>query len=112
MSVFASLNGVPLALQSAATTGNGDIVAVPVSVKSNVLVIKGSSGVASGAVQVEAADDPTYASTWQQIGGGPVTVLADTELMVTWTDRYPFVRARVSTVIAGGTVTCSYFGSH
>jgi hypothetical protein len=110
MALAAAMRGVPYTLISAATTGNGNVVAPPVSFNNHVIIIKGAGGVASGAVQVESADDPDYTGTWAQIGGGPTTVVDVTELMVTFTGAYPFIRARVSTVVAGGTVTCTYAG--
>lgn len=104
--------GTPVTLQPAlTTTGNGTVIAIPDSFTRHRIIIKGSAGIASGAIQPESADDPTYAGTWGQIGGGPITAVASTEITVDFTGVYSFIRARVSTDIVGGTVTVTYEGS-
>lgn len=66
--------------------------------------IVGSAGVASGAVQIEEAQDVAYAGTWSAIGA-PVTVVANATIAVHQLGTSKAVRARISTVIAGGTVS-------
>lgn len=107
----AAMRGVLALLQSVATTGNGNVLGIPHSMKHHNVTIKGSAGVAAGAIQVEAADDPTYSGTWASIGGGPVTVVASSELQVTFEGTYQNIRARISTNVTGGTVTVSHVGS-
>lgn len=68
-----------------------------------VAYIVGSAGVASGAVQLEEAHDPAYTGTWSAIGA-PVTVVASTVIAIHQLGTNKAVRARVSTVLAGGTV--------
>lgn len=68
-----------------------------------VAFIVGSAGIASGAVQMEEAHDPNYAGTWAAIGSA-VTVAASTVKTVRITGVTGYVRARISTVLAGGTV--------
>lgn len=66
--------------------------------------IVGSSGVASGAVQIEEAHESGYAGTWAP-NGSPVTVTADTVKTVKVTGVSHVCRARISTAIGSGTVT-------
>lgn len=108
---FAAMRGVLFALQTAATTGNGVAIAVPVSFRHHTVIIKGNTAIASGAVQIESADAPDYTGVWGQIGGGPITVVDVAELVINFEGVYPFIRARVSTTIAGGTVTVEYYGA-
>lgn len=108
---FAANRGIPFPLQVAATTGNGIVVAPPVSFKHHTITIKGNTAVASGAVQIETADDPAYTGVWGQIGGGPITVIDVAEQVINFEGVFNFIRARVSTTIAGGTVTVSYYGA-
>lgn len=92
-------------LQSAATTGNGTEVDLKGECSAVSFYIKGSSGVSAGAVTLESASVSGYAGTWAPIGS-PVTVIADTEQMVSVAGVcYLIVRARISTTVADGTVT-------
>lgn len=110
--VKGAMRGVPVALLTAqsvlATRG---VVAVPNTFTHHTLFIKGGAGVASGAVQPESAESPTYAGTWAQIGGGPITVVASTELQLVFEGTYEFIAVRISTVLVGGTVDVTYVGS-
>lgn len=110
MSQKAATRGISVTLQSSQTTGNGTVIAIPSSFKNHTFIIKGSAGVASGAVQLEYADDPTYTGVWAQLGSGPITVVVSAELTANFVGIYPFVRARISTTISGGTVTVTYIG--
>jgi hypothetical protein len=61
-------------------------------------------GTTAGAVAVESASDPTFAGTWENL----VTVAwvaADREHIVQLSGVLRAVRTRISTAIAGGTVT-------
>lgn len=97
-------------ITAGAATANGVILAIPSSFRHHTFYIIGSAGVASGAVQPETASENDYTGTWAQIGGGPVTVVADTELPIQFEGSYSFIRCRISTIIAGGTVTVDYMG--
>lgn len=108
---IAAMSGIPVALQSAATTGNGIPVAIPPSFLHHTVTVKGSAGVDAGAIQIEASDDADYAGTWAPIGGGPVTVVASSEIQVTFEGLYQFIRARISTNVTGGTATVTYTGT-
>lgn len=76
------------------------------------MIVVGSAGVASGAVQLEGAHTKDYAGTWQ-IMGAAVTVTADTVTTggAAANIFFPYVRARISTVVAGGTVTVVIVGN-
>lgn len=105
-----AMKGVKFSLQSAATTGNGTVAAIPPSFKQHKIYIKGSAGVSAGAVQIEAASVNDYSGTWGQIGGGPITVTADVENQIDFSGQYRFIRARISTTVVDGTVTVDYEG--
>lgn len=65
--------------------------------------IVGSAGVASGAVQIESSHLKGYTGTWAPEGAA-ITVTADTVKTVRVSGAGFISRARVSTVLAGGTV--------
>lgn len=110
--VLAASRGQLSTLQAAgSTTGNGTVLAIPDSFNRHTITIKGSAGIASGAVQVEAADVYNYSGTWAPIGGGPVSAVASASLQVTFNGLYRFIRARISTNIGGGTIGVTYEGS-
>lgn len=68
--------------------------------------VVGSAGVSSGVVTLEAAHTKDYAGAWVILGSAG-TVVADTVVRINGGagGAWPYVRARVSTVLAGGTVT-------
>lgn len=66
--------------------------------------IVGSAGVASGAVQVESAHLTGYTGTWAPEGAA-ITVVATSVKTVKVTGVGHVGRVRVSTVLAGGTVS-------
>ena len=113
MSVTKSaMKGVSVTLQDAGmATANGLVLAIPSSFRNHIFTIIGSAGVASDAIQCEDADSFDYSGTWAQIGGGPVTVVASTALIVTYIGLLKFIRARISTIVVGGSVTVKYEGS-
>jgi hypothetical protein len=102
--------GMHQKLQTAATTGNGTAVQLDGLSREHVFYIVGSSGVASGAVQIEEAHDSTYGGTWAAVGAA-VTVAADTTKVVHLTGCVGALRARISTVVVGGTVSVDYFSN-
>ena len=110
---LAAMSGVPVDLITALTTGNG-VIAIPPSFRQHTVIIKAAADVTAGAVQIETANEYDYAGTWAQIGGGPITVVAATDLVANFAGIFNFVRARVSTTISGGvapSVTVQYEGS-
>lgn len=72
--------------------------------------IIGGAGVASGAVQLEHCHDVNYTGTWAALGA-PVSVVANTVNAVQVDGTAKAVRARISTVLAGGTVTVLLIGN-
>lgn len=88
----------------------GVILAPPPSFTHHIFYIIGGAGIASGAVQPESASESDYAGTWAQIGGGPIAVVADTELQAAFEGAFSFIRCRISTLMGGGTVTVDYMG--
>jgi len=82
--IFAAMSGVVTPLLTAVTTGTGSALAIPPSFRNHTFLIKGSVGVASGAVTIETANDPADAATWAAIDpiesiANPVTVIATTD---------------------------------
>ena len=112
MATAAANRGVQYALQTAATTGNGNIVAPPSSIRNHTIFLKGNATVSAGAVQIESADAEDYSGTWAAIGGGPVTLVSGAELVVTFSGIYPFIRCRISTTVtgSGGSLDANYVG--
>lgn len=108
---FSAMNGVPVALQSAATTGNGKAIAIPNTFDRHQVSIKGSAGISAGAVQIETADSFDYTGTWTPVSGGPITAVANEEIVVNFNGLYRAIRARISTDIVGGTIDVNYTGA-
>lgn len=107
-----ALRGIPFELQApGTTTGNGNVVAVNPRFNSHKISIIGSAGISAGAIQIEAADSVDYSGTWAQIGGGPITAVASTTLIQTFTGLFKFIRARISTNIVDGSVGITYEGN-
>ena len=115
----AAMSGVPVTVQNAQATGNGDTVACPPSFRNHTWIITAAAGVTSGAITVETSNSPTDASTWAVVPmansiANPLTVSAGADLMMEHTGLLNFVRARISTTIAGGgapSVTVVYEGA-
>lgn len=107
--------GIPVTLQSVATSGNGTTIAIPTPFRNHKLIVKGSGTIGAGAIQPETADSPTYSSTWAPVGGGPVDITGLSgggEYSIDFIGIYQFIRARISTdVTGGGSVTVTYVGS-
>ncbi len=106
--------GVPVVLlldkSADETTSIG--LAIPSSFRQHKLTIKSGAGVASGGVQPESADNAGYSGTWNPIGGGEITVpAASTEYEYNFEGIFNAIRARINTVVAGGTITVIYVGS-
>jgi len=112
--VVAAMSGVVTPMIVAATTGSGTIIACPSSFRNHNFMITGAAGVTSGAVQVETSNDPADAGTWAPLTASPTTVVATSDVLVSYIGILNFVRARVSTTIAGGgspSVNVNYMGS-
>jgi hypothetical protein len=109
---LSAARGIPFTLQSAATTGNGNVVAIPNTFNRHKVTIKWSAGVSAGAVQIEGSDDPSFSGTWNPVGGGPIATTAANSIQShEWEGIFLFVRSRITTNVVGGTVTVTYEGS-
>lgn len=103
--------GKPVALQSAATTGNGTVVVAQNKIKNHSFYITGSAGVGAGAVTLETAPTPNYAGTWHGLAAAVTVAATTTKLTTISNSPLGAIRARVSTNVTGGTVDVTYIGS-
>jgi hypothetical protein len=69
------------------------------------------TGVTSGAVTIETADDPAYTGTWAPVIVVPFAGTAPKQDYIRVQGAYKCFRHRISTVLANGTVTSSIQGS-
>ena len=105
-------------LQDKATSGNGKaydvshaagLAGVGETVREHIFYVTGNGSVTAGEVTLETAADPAYAGTWSAITTA-VTVPSDETTAVSVRGVYLAVRARISTTVAGGTVSVVYAG--
>lgn len=73
------------------------------------LLVEGGAGVSGGVVTLEGAASADYAGTWASIttattSAASTTVIATMDIGDTASIPVPYVRARISTVISGGTI--------
>lgn len=111
--VVAAMSGVPVNMQTAATTGNGTVIAPPFPFRNHNIMITGITGTTAGAISIETSNDPNDAGTWA-LATTAVTVIQTTDLLTQLTGIFMFLRARVSTTISGGStpgVNVVYVGS-
>lgn len=116
--VQAAMSGVPLDLLTAVTTGTGVAVAIPSSFRHHNIIVTGASGVTSGAVTIETSNDADDTKVWAVVimegsVANPITVTT-ADLLMTHTGLLNIIRARVSTIVAGGgspSVTVTYEGA-
>lgn len=92
-----------LTAQSALDTASA---AVPTQGFNNFqLMVKFGAGTSAGAVVLEAADTAGYTGTWMAVGAAvPWSAVNKIESIAVVNRVLPFVRARISTAIVGGTV--------
>src|SRR5216683_3706095 len=95
---IAAMSGVPFKQQDTATTGNGTILALPPSFRNHTWIITAAAGTTSGAITIEASNDPTDAGTWAVVipansVANPLPVVAGADLMIEHTGLLNFVRA-------------------
>lgn len=107
--VAAAMRGVPLALQTAATTGNGVVAAIPINFTAHMIQVIGTTGIGAGVVTIEAANDPDYTGTWSPIGT-TIAATSTAEIDQHFVGVYKFIRARISTTVTGGSVIVNYVG--
>src|SRR3981081_2441939 len=107
------MSGVPFKLQDTQSIGNGTTLAIPPSFRNHTFIITAAANVTSGAITLETSNDPTDANTWAALATA-ITVTAGADLMTQVTGILNFIRARISTTIAGGaapSVTVIYEGA-
>ena len=114
----APLKGVEILILDAQTVDEtkSTVVCPSVGIKNHTFTLKSSASI-TGAVQLEGSNDPTYTGVWAPLGGGPIDVAdigpaAAGELQFAFSNvTYTALRARISTVIAGGNLSVSYLGN-
>lgn len=114
----APLKGVEILIIDAQTVDEtkSTVVCPSVGIKNHTFTLK-SSAALTGGVQLEIANDPLYTGIWAPLGGGPINVAdigpaAAGELQIQFSNvTFTAVRARIDTVIAGGTLTVTYLGN-
>jgi hypothetical protein len=110
------LKGVELLILDAQTVDEtkSKVLCPGSGIKNHTFTIKVSANV-TGTVQLETANDPTYTGVWNPLGGGPIdlsTIGAAGELQLMFSNvTFNALRARIDTVVAGGTVSVSYLGN-
>lgn len=116
--VQAAMSGVPLTMLAAVTTGTSAPIAIPPSFQNHTFLVLAATGVTAGAVTIETSNDPNDAAVWAAIVpdksvANPLTV-STADLLIPYSGRLNFVRARINTTISGGgapSVTVTYEGS-
>ena len=63
-----------------------------------------SAGVSAGVITIEGAMDALYAGTWASLGTIPWVAASSVGAPLRLIGSFPFIRARISTNIVGGTV--------
>ena len=76
------MRGVPVIIQNAQTSGDGQVLALPNTYRRHVVYIKGSVSVSAGRIQLETSSIFPYANTWAQISGNSIEVLDGAEIEV------------------------------
>ena len=115
----AAMSGVPYILLASKTTGTSESLAIPPSFRHHNFMVTALTGTTSGAVTIETSNTPDDSNTWAAIVpdksiANPLTVSAAADLLIAYSGLLNFVRARVSTTIAGGAtpgVTVVYNGA-
>lgn len=106
--IKAAMSGVPVTLQDAQTTGNGEVIATAPSITNHTLLITGNDIPSVGAVQPQVSVDNT---NWADMGGGPITLI-DGTIEYNFIGVFPFIRCKISTTVTSGSATVKYVGGH
>jgi len=93
-------------LQSAQTTGNGTAHDLTFVSDEWAIYVEWSAGVSAGAVAIETALTKDYSGTWAPLGGVTATGASRVDVFA-YSGATAAVRARISTTVTGGTVTCT-----
>lgn len=68
------------------------------------MIVESGTGVSTGVVTLEAAASSAYAGTWKSLGTATTNAASTAFTVALTSNSYPYIRARISTVIGGGTV--------
>lgn len=105
------INDRVLTAQSALDTTHAPVYALPYSVVH--MIVEFGAGTTGGIVSFEASASPDFAGTWIQLGTSAWTVASSLVLDAGSITplAFPYVRARISTAIVGGTVNVNICGN-
>ena len=116
----APLKGVEILILDAQTVDEtkSTVVCPSVGIKNHTFTIRTSAAL-TGAVQIETAHAYDYTGEWNPLGGGPIDLstipaaAAGVGILQLMFSNVTFTaaRVRISTVVAGGTVSASYLGN-
>lgn len=111
----AALKGVGLLILDAQSADEtlSKVVCPGHGIKNHTFTIKVSANV-TGKIQLETSNDPTYTGIWNPLGGGTIDLsligaAGETEMQFS-NIIITAVRARIETVVIGGTVSVIYTG--
>jgi hypothetical protein len=96
-------------LQNASTGGNGNALQTYGYCREHTFYITPTTGVSTGAIQIETADESTFTGAWAPLG--PELNLSTGSAVVNHTGSLRAVRCRISSNVAGGTVTVMAVGN-
>jgi hypothetical protein len=107
----AAMKGVPITILDAQTVDETvSTVVVPGSAENHTFYLRSSAAI-TGAVTLETAPTPDYAGLWSPLEAAidVATIGASAGVLKkSYTGIFGAVRARISTVIAGGTLSVDY----
>lgn len=66
--------------------------------------VEAGAGVASGVVEIEGAMRSGYTGIWKQLGSLTINAASKLFSVAVVDSPYPYIRARITTIIAGGTI--------
>lgn len=112
------LKGVEILILDAQTIDEtkSTVVVPSMGIRNHTVTFKSSASI-TGAVQIETSNDPTYTGIWSPLGGTPIDVAdigpaAAAQMQLQFSNiTFTALRVRISTVIAGGTLSASYLGN-
>lgn len=113
MSFIALMKGVLVSSLSAATTGTGTPVNVPITSDHLYIVVLGAGTISAGTLILEEAHDPEYAGLWSQLQSIDLTTLTGADALIIHINAtFRAVRARLSAdVTGGGNVTVQFMSN-
>lgn len=105
---------IPMMVNQSALNTLSTVICPSPGCKNHTFTFRASAGI-TGAVQLETSPDPLYTGEWSPLGGGPIdvdTVSVNAGILELMFSNITFVavRARISTVVAGGNLSVDYLG--